>query len=401
MSGTHTRTVSVLVPTYNRAALLEECLHSLLAQTVPAHQIIVVDDGSTDDTAERVRSVNNCCDRRISYVRKENGGKPRALNFALPMVTGEWVWIFDDDDVAMLTSIQSRLALLDRRPDAKVVLSNHLWGRSAENGAIEPTAEHRWPKVDESSLRLQFMRSCFTTLQGALVRNECYRQVGPFREDLVASEDYEMLLRLVRRYPVALLDRPTFVFRRHEGERGPAAQRYAHDEREQLFAHHDRMLGRALRADTSLGEYLMPARDTVCDASLKRLALLNRMSVMAGKGLEEEMIEDALSYAALTDGSGIGPTRDERRAIVQAAQQRYFILRLLEDPLNFYSAARGLRRTGTGRAVLHALARGLLGVARRRSSDRTMRLKLIRMAARLYGAALPGMPPWQTRTQAH
>lgn len=395
------RTVSVLVPTYNRAALLEECLHSLLAQTIPAHQIIVVDDGSTDDTAERVQSVNNCCGSRISYVRKDNGGKPRALNFALPMVTGEWVWIFDDDDVAMLTSIQSRLALLDRRPDAKVVLSNHLWGRSGDNGAIEPTKEHRWPPVNEASLRLQFMRSCFTTLQGALVRSECYQQVGPFREDLVASEDYEMLLRLVRRYPVALLDRPTFVFRRHEGERGPATQRYASDKRERVFLQYDRMLGRELRADVALGEYLTPMRDTVCDASLKRLALLNRMSVMAGKGLEAEMIEDALNYATLTEGSGTGPTRDERRAIAQAAQQRYFVLRLLEDPLNFYSAARGLRRTGTGRTVLHALARGLLGVARRRSSDRTMRVKLIRIAARLYGATLPGMPPWQTRTQAH
>ncbi|HEY9380159.1 MAG TPA: glycosyltransferase family 2 protein [Burkholderiales bacterium] len=395
------RTVSVLVPTYNRGALLEECLHSLLGQTVPPHEIIVVDDGSTDDTAERVRSVNNCCGSRITYVHKENGGKPRALIFALPMVTGEWVWIFDDDDVAMLTSIQSRLALLDRRPGAKVVLSNHLWGRSGDNGAIEPTAEHRWPRVDESNLRLQFMRSCFTTLQGALVQRECYRQVGPFREDLVTSEDYEMLLRLVRRYPVALLDRPTFVFRRHEGERGPAARRYGHDEREQLFAHHDRMVGRALRAETALGEYLTPVRETVSDAALKRLALLNRMSVMAGKGLEEEMIEDALSYATLTDGSGIGPTRDERRAIAQAAQQRYFVLRLLEDPLHFYSAVRNLRRTGAGRAVLQALARGLIGVARWGANDRNMRLQLLGIAARLYGTTLPGMPPRQARTQAH
>lgn len=393
--------VSVIVPTYNRVDLLEECLHSLLGQTVAPHQIIVVDDGSTDDTAARVRSVNNCCDDRINYLCKDNGGKPRALNQALPMVTGEWVWIFDDDDVALLTSIQSRLAALERQPRAKIVLSNHLWGRSGADGTIEPTGEHRWPEVNESNLRLLFMRSCFTTLQGALVHRDCYRQVGPFREDLLTSEDYEMLLRLLRRYPVALLDRPTFVFRRHEGARGPASQRYAHAERERLFMRHDRLVGRALRQDAALGEFLAPARATLNEPSLKRLALLNRMTVMAGKGLEEEMIEDAMSYAALTDGSEAGPTRDERRMLVRAAQQRYFVLRVLENPFAFYTLALRLRRSSTGRTVLAALARGLAGVARWGVAQRGERLKLLGLAARLYGASFPGLAGRPRQREAH
>ena len=394
------KTVSVIVPTFNRAALLEECLHSLLAQTIPPHEIIVVDDGSTDDTADRVRNVNNCCGGRIVYVRKENGGKPRALNMAIPMATGEWVWMFDDDDVAMLTSIQSRLQLLERHPRAKVVLSNHLWGHSGPEGNIEPTGAHRWPDVDEHNLRLHFMRSCFTTLQGALVHREALRAVGPFREDLVTSEDYDMLLRLVRRYPVALLDRPTFIFRRHAGARGPAGQRYGHDERERLFVRHDRIVGRILRDEAALGEYLAPMREAVSDAALKRLALLNRMVVMAGKGLEHEMIEDALSYAALTDGSASGPTRDERRTIARAAQQRYFVLRVLDDPIGFLAEACKLRRSGTGRRVLFSLARGLLGVARWGVQNRTERMKVLGIAARLAGAALPGMPR-PSAAQAH
>ncbi len=393
--------VSVIVPTYNRAALLEECLHSLLDQTVPPHEIIVVDDGSTDDTAERVRSINNCCGNRIVYLYKENGGKPRALNFALPLATGDWIWIFDDDDVAMLTSIQSRLEALARHPRAKVVLSNHLWGRSGADGRIEPVSVHRWPEVNESNLQLQFMRSCFTTLQGALVHRDCYREVGPFRTDLLTSEDYEMLLRLVRRYPVVLLERPTFVFRRHEGTRGPAGQRYASDEREKQFVRYDRMVGRALREEVPLGGFLAPARETVREPALKRLALLNRMTVMAGKGLEQEMIEDALSYAALAEGEHSRPTRNERRLIARAAQQRYFVLRVLEDPVSFFTEAAKLRRTGTGRAVLYAIARGLLGVSRWGVRASHERKKLIGVAARLYTAALPGLPRWPRHTQAH
>lgn len=393
-------TVSVIVPTYNRAALLEECLRSLIEQTVPPHEIIVVDDGSTDDTAERVQIVNDCCDGRILYVRKDNGGKPKALNLALPMVTGQWVWIFDDDDVALLTSIQSRLSALKRMPQAKLVLSNHLWGRTAADGSIEPTGVHHWPTVDHTNLCLQFMRSCFTTLQGALVHRNCYREAGFFREDLLTSEDYEMLLRLVRRYPVALLDQPTFVFRRHDGARGPAHQRYAGGERERRFLHYDRMVGQSLREHTALGAYLIPPVDTApCDPLEKRAALINRMSVMAGKGLEQEMIEDAQSYATLVDGARTTPSREERHAIIRAAQQRYFILRVLDDPSSFQAAASALRRSPSGRVVLHAIARGLLGVARWGAPERGARLRLITAAGRLYGTTLPRLARWQPRTQ--
>src|SRR5690606_1418596 len=178
------------------------------------------------------------------------------------------------------------------------------------------------------------------------------------------------------------------------------AQRYAHAERERLFMRHDRMVGNALRRDAALGEFLAPARETVHEPALKRMALLNRMTVMAGKGLEEEMIEDALNYAALTDGSHAGPTRDERRTIAHAAQQRYFVLRVLENPLGFCTLALRLRRSSAGRSVLYAMARGLLGVARWGVRDRRERMTLLTVAARLFGAGLPG-PGTRAQTDAH
>lgn len=393
----HARAVSVIVPTCNRAAMLAECLQSVVDQTVPPHQLIVVDDGSQDDTPARIEALRERCGDRLVHLRTENGGKPRALNLALPHVTGAWVWIFDDDDVALLTSIQSRLEALARTPDARVVLSNHLWGRSGADSSIEPTGAHRWPEVDAGNVRLRLMRSCFTTLQGALVDADCYREIGPFREELVTSEDYDMLLRLVRRYPVALLDRPTFVFRRHDSARGPAGRRYDAHERELRFLQHDRIVGLGLREAATLGEYLVPPRATVTAPALKRRALVNRMIVMAGKGLEREMLADAQSYAALT-GEG-APTRDERRGIAEAAQQRYLVLRVLQDPAAFLGEAAPLRRSPGGRAALQALARGFAGVARWGLRARRERMRLLGVAARLYGAGLPNLPRWHARTE--
>ena len=86
-------TVSVIVPTFNRARYLPECLESLLAQTFPPTQIVVVNDGSTDDTASAVKPYLD----RIEYIEKENGGKSSALNLVLPNIRNDYVWIFDDD----------------------------------------------------------------------------------------------------------------------------------------------------------------------------------------------------------------------------------------------------------------------------------------------------------------
>ena len=82
--------VSVLIPTYNRADYIEECLDSILNQTVPPLEIIVIDDGSEDDTAQRLESYKD----RIIYLHKENGGKPSALNLALTQVRGDYIWLF-------------------------------------------------------------------------------------------------------------------------------------------------------------------------------------------------------------------------------------------------------------------------------------------------------------------
>src|SRR5690606_24595967 len=89
--------VSIIIPTYNRANYLKESLDSVIAQTYPNKEIIVINDGSTDETTEILQEYKHS----IKYFNKENGGKSSAINLGLKKATGDYIWIFDDDDIAL------------------------------------------------------------------------------------------------------------------------------------------------------------------------------------------------------------------------------------------------------------------------------------------------------------
>ena len=124
--------VTVIVPTFNRASMLQQCIDSVLNQTAKPLEIIVVDDGSTDATATLAKEFPPV----VRYLAKRNEGKAAALNFALPFARGEWIWFFDDDDVALPRSIEVRLHAISERPDVRLVISRFVWGRDDDAGHL-------------------------------------------------------------------------------------------------------------------------------------------------------------------------------------------------------------------------------------------------------------------------
>lgn len=280
--------VSILVPTYNRANYLSECLESLLAQTMPALEIIVIDDGSEDGTADILKGYG----QRIRYIRKENGGKPTAVNLGLSLAQGDLIWIFDDDDVALPRAIESRVKVLQARPDAGFVFSPHYYGTDGDNGTIRQGRLHAIQPYSTDNFFFELMKGCFFHLATALVRADAYRAVGGFDTELLSSEDYDMQLRLAHAFPAAYCSEPSFIFRQHGGLRGAKAIRYAGNQRSRVFRRFDQRVGQKLRASLALGEYLVPRQGDVSDPALKRAALLGRMTVMASKGCMAEMFED-------------------------------------------------------------------------------------------------------------
>jgi len=351
--------VSVLVPTFNRANYIAECLDSLLAQTMPALEIIVIDDGSEDDTAEILKPYG----QHIRYIRKDNGGKPTAVNLGLTLAQGELIWIFDDDDVALPNAIANRVGALQARPDAGFVYSPHFYGGDGADGKIHQGRMHQFPIYTPDSFLFELMKGCFFHLATALVRADAYRAVGGFDTELLSSEDYDMQLRLARAYPAAYCHEPSFIFRQHTGPRGAKAIRYGGNQRAKIFRKFDQRIGQKLRASLPLGDYLVPRQAIFSAPTAQRQALLARMTVMASKGCLPEMTIDLQSVLTLLPPDRV-PEPAVREAIAEAICTGYAADVITNQWDAFKTLLAGLPRSPAGRSVVRSIATGLFRLAK-------------------------------------
>lgn len=140
--------ISVIVPTYNSASFIGEALGSILAQSLPPQQIIVVDDGSTDDTAEVVGRFKN---RRIQYIRQTHGGAASARNAGLDAARGEYVAFLDADDRWRPIFLEMLHAYLSENPTAVAAFSNFVRFEHP-SGKLLSDQFHRYPEIKRPAL---------------------------------------------------------------------------------------------------------------------------------------------------------------------------------------------------------------------------------------------------------
>ena len=281
--------VTAIVATCNRAHYLGEALDSVLDQSVPPVQVIVVNDGSTDQTAAVLKRYGE----RIEVIEQENRGKSHALNQAMPRVRGAYLWIFDDDDVALPHNVESHLAVLEAHPEMGFVYSGCSVIRSRPDGRVEHGGRMSMPVVPEDEIFLRMLEQNFMQQQAMLVRTQCYREVGPFDARLDRAQDYEMNLRLARRFRGKGLDTESFLFREHDGWRGRPGAQFAADQRSRRWIAFSRELLPRLRAELGLAEYLPRGLGAEpLDEPRRRRALLQRACLMARCALWEEALAD-------------------------------------------------------------------------------------------------------------
>jgi cellulose synthase/poly-beta-1,6-N-acetylglucosamine synthase-like glycosyltransferase len=200
--------VSVIVPTYNRAYVIREALDSLLAQTYQDFEAIVVDDGSTDDTAEVVSRYGP----PIRYLRREsNGGAGAARNDGIRASEGEFVTFVDADDLYLPRRLEASLAALEASPDCG--------GAYAEMHEVAPDGKPLTLRLAAAGFhasgwvfRGQLLHFALHT-NTVTVRRRCFDEVGLFDEALRAYEDQHMWLRLTHRYRFACVPEPLAVYR--------------------------------------------------------------------------------------------------------------------------------------------------------------------------------------------
>ena len=197
-------TVSIIIPTYNRAWALEEAVDSVLAQDFEDFELIVVDDGSTDRTLgvlEKYRS-------EIVLVVQKNRGVSAARNKGLDVARGRLIAFLDSDDLWLPGKLAVQVGFFRDRPDALICQTEEVWVRNGLR--VNPKKKHKKPSGDifERSLAL-----CLVSPSAVMLHRDLIDQVGRFDENLPACEDYDLWLRVGCRFPVHLIDTPLIVKR--------------------------------------------------------------------------------------------------------------------------------------------------------------------------------------------
>lgn len=202
--------VSVVIPSYNCAAYLPEAVQSVLGQTFRDFEILVVDDGSTDETPELAAAFG----RAVRYIRQANRGLSAARNTGIDRSTGQYISVLDADDLVEPDYLELMLAALDAAPDAAAVYC----GYRTVDPANRPLFQvKRPPALPPERLHAALLDGNFIAPPCILVRRDAYAQAGPFDERLTACEDWDMWLRIAALAPVLPLDRLLVRYRVRPG----------------------------------------------------------------------------------------------------------------------------------------------------------------------------------------
>ena len=196
--------VSVIIPTYNRAWALKEAIDSVLAQDFKDFELIVVDDGSTDNTGEMLDSY----DQDLIVIRQTNRGVSAARNRGIAEAAGRLIAFLDSDDLWLPGKLSRQVDFFNSNPDAVINQTEEIWIRNGVR--VNPKNRHHKfsGMIFEQSLAL-----CLVSPSAVMMRRSLLDAVGLFDEDLPACEDYDLWLRISWRYPVHLIETPLIIKR--------------------------------------------------------------------------------------------------------------------------------------------------------------------------------------------
>ncbi len=189
--------VSVVIPTYNRVHLLERSLDSVLGQTQAADEIIVVDDGSTDNTVSTLKSMYP----EVKLIQQDNLGVSAARNTGISSARHEWIALLDSDDVWHENKLERQITALKNAPEYLICHSDEIWIRNGVQ--VNQMNKH---KKAGGHIFQHCLPLCAISPSAVMIHRSLFEEIGLFDETLAACEDYDLWLRICSRYPVLYID---------------------------------------------------------------------------------------------------------------------------------------------------------------------------------------------------
>lgn len=196
------KSISVIIPSHNRARLLPRCLDSVLAQTRPPDEIIIVDDGSTDGTAALV--AERYPDVRL--MAQPNRGVSAARNAGVRGARGDWLAFLDSDDAWLPAKLERQCQTIEKDPEQQALHTNEVWIRNGVRVNQKRKHKKRGGFIFQHCLPL-----CVISPSSVMLHRRVFAQVGLFDETLPVCEDYDLWLRICARMPVSFIDEPLVV----------------------------------------------------------------------------------------------------------------------------------------------------------------------------------------------
>jgi glycosyltransferase involved in cell wall biosynthesis len=203
-------TVSVIVPAFNAKPWIAEALTSVLSQTVPPGEVIVVDDGSTDGTPEAVRQFGSS----VRYERRANSGAGAARNLGLRLAKGEYVAFLDADDLWLPEKLEKQLNLFSANPDIAWAYCDSYIFSDREPGVMTRVGRHL--KLRDGYIFESLLLGDFIASPTPIVHRDVFARVGGFVQQpswVVFAEDWDMWLRIAQHHPVGLVNEPLTKYR--------------------------------------------------------------------------------------------------------------------------------------------------------------------------------------------
>ena len=196
--------VSVIIPTYNRWSMLREAVESVLAQTFTDFELIVVDDGSTDESEVKLHRLG----APIRVIRQPRRGVAAARNLGVSAANGRYLAFLDSDDLWLPEKLAAQTGFMEEHPEVGICQTEEIWIRGGAR--VNPKARHRKPSGDIFKRSLEL---CLVSPSAVMITRALFHKVGGFDEALPVCEDYDLWLRTAVDHTVPLLAQALVVKR--------------------------------------------------------------------------------------------------------------------------------------------------------------------------------------------